>query len=347
MRSTPVRDLPTAGGPVLVPRPVAKSVEELIDGASLREPMEKTADSLSGSTFERVVIDGEPYVLKHLHIYDDWIARATGDLLCRPMLVWRSGILGALPPTIDHAVVGVAAGLGRDGLGAALLLRDVGDALVPEGHEPISLEQHGRFMEHMADLHAAFWGWSDSIGLMPQSHRVYELSPCTGDIEAELGNDDAVPLMLRPGWERLRVEAPRAGELAWQLLADPGPLLDALERGPSTLVHGDWKAGNLGSDADGRTVLLDWAVPGAAPGPIDLAWYLAVNCDRLPETKEATIERYRNELTGRGIDTEPWWDEQLGLALVVAFIQLGWSKSGAELDWWADGVGRATRYLRP
>ena len=330
---------------MLTPRPVAHSVDELVNGASLREPMDKSADSKSGSTFERIVIDGQPYVLKHLHVDQDWLARATGDLTCRPALVWQLGLLDALPPTIDHAVVGVATGLGRAGLGAAILLRDVSDGLVVEGGELLEPQQHQRFVDHMADLHATFWGWEDTVGLQPLSHRLYELSPLTGDVEAELGSHDEVPPLLRPGWERLRDEAPAAGALAWSLLDDPGPLLRPLAAGPQTLVHGDWKAGNLGSHADGRTILLDWAVPGQAPGPVDLCWYLAVNCDRLPEPKDAVMARYRDALEDRGVPTDDWWEEQMALALVVGFVQLGWNKHGDELAWWADRVVAAAAHL--
>jgi Phosphotransferase enzyme family len=331
--------------PVLTPRSVASSVEELVAGATLREPMGKTADSKSGSTFERVEIGGERFVLKHLHVYDDWLARATGDLRCRPLRVWQSGLLDALPDCLDHAVVGAAGGLGRGGLGAALLLRDVGDRLVPEGGAPLSPEQHETFVDHMAALHAAFWGWTDDIGLQPLTHRMYELSPTTGDIEAELGGTDSVPPLLRPGWERLLVEAPAAGRLAWDLLADLSPLTEGLAAGPSTLVHGDLKAGNLGTSRDGRTLLIDWAVPGASPGLLDLAWYLAINCDLLPETKEATIARYQEALVRNGISTDPWWESQLGLAMIVGFVQLGWNKSGDELAWWAERAEDGARYL--
>jgi Ser/Thr protein kinase RdoA (MazF antagonist) len=89
--------------------------------------------------------------------------------------------------------------------------------------------------------------------------------------------------MIAAGWSRVDVEAPRSARLARALRRDPSPLLDALATTPATLVHSDWKAGNLGSRPDGRTVLLDWAFPGQAPACADLAWYLAVTCDRLPE----------------------------------------------------------------
>ena len=44
----------------------------------------------------------------------------------------------------------------------------------------------------------------------------------------------------------------------------------------------------------GRTVLLDWEQPGRGAALSDLAWYLAINCRRLPQSKEATIEAYRD-----------------------------------------------------
>jgi hypothetical protein len=313
---------------------VARSLDELLAGATSRRAMAKPGDSLSGARFERVVIGGERFVLKHLHVDDDWVMRATGDLACRPLVAWRTGLLDALPATIDHAVVGCAEGWGRNGWGAAVLLRDVGPWLVPEGHGPLPLAQHRRFLAHMADLHAAFWGWRDTVGLLPMGNRYGFLSPAVARVEAGLGSGEAVPAMITAGWERVAGQAPRSAAVARALLDDPSPLLGPLAATPGTLVHSDWKAGNLGSLPDGRTVLLDWAFPGEAPPCADLAWYLAVNCDRLPEPKEAAAGAYRAALEERGVPTAGWWDVQLGLCLVGAFVQLGWSKTGPELAWW-------------
>ena len=44
--------------------------------------------------------------------------------------------------------------------------------------------------------------------------------------------------------------------------------------------------GNLGRHPDGRTILLDWAFPGRAPPATDLAWYVALNVERLPQSKD-------------------------------------------------------------
>ena len=68
----------------LVPREAAASIDELIAGATERRPLGGT-DGKSGSTLERVVIDGERFVLKHLHPDDDWTMRGFGDLGCRPV----------------------------------------------------------------------------------------------------------------------------------------------------------------------------------------------------------------------------------------------------------------------
>jgi hypothetical protein len=139
-----------------VPREAASSIDELIAGATERSPLGGT-DGKSGATLERVVIDGERFVLKQLHPDADWTMRGFGDLGCRPVEVWTSGLLDAVPPSIDHAVVNAAAGLGRNGWGGALLLRDVGEHLVPEGDLPLSLEAHRQLLDHLADLSAAFW----------------------------------------------------------------------------------------------------------------------------------------------------------------------------------------------
>ncbi|HEU5110316.1 MAG TPA: hypothetical protein VFT95_17380, partial [Micromonosporaceae bacterium] len=40
-----------------------------------RSPLAKNADSLSGSSFERVAVRGDPYVLKHLARDQDWVMR--------------------------------------------------------------------------------------------------------------------------------------------------------------------------------------------------------------------------------------------------------------------------------
>jgi Phosphotransferase enzyme family len=332
-------------GIVLTARPVAGSVDELLAGATGRAPMDKHVDSLSGSGFERATVDGRTCVVKHTGYHLDWLARALGDRDCWALTMWRTGLLDALPDGIDHTVLGMAldAATGR----VSILMRDVGDLLVPPGSDPLPEPSQRRFLDHMARMHATFWGFEDRYRLLGPGERYQALTPATGAREAAAGHDDPVPRALAGGWAALREAAVRAHDDALALVTDPAPLVAAFAETPATLVHGDWKAGNLGEHPDGRTILLDWGWPGRAGPLVDVAWYLAVNCDRLPVSKEDTIEAYRRSLVGYGVDVAGWWDRQLELALLGGFLQLGWSKTGdrAELDWWLSRVAPVARDL--
>jgi hypothetical protein len=313
----------------------------------LRSPMDKHSDSLSGSPFEHVEVAGQRYVLKHISREIDWLMRALGDGLAGAppwaLVAWQQGLLDRLPPQFDHTIHSVAYDEGV----LSLLMRDVGGTLVPAGTGPVPLDQHRRFLDHMAAMHAAFFGFVDSYGLMPLGNRYTGLNPATGEREIRAGTADAVPRMLPAGWASLREAAPAAYEVTIALATESTPLANALRETPDTFVHGDWKFGNLGSHPDGRTVLLDWGWPGQAGPYVDLAWYLAVNCDRLPESKEDSARALRDRLEHHGVDTAGWWSRQLELALVGAFCQMGWSKTGdaAELAWWAERIVPVARDL--
>jgi hypothetical protein len=310
--------------------PVAPSLESLLGSATDFAPM-LHADSLSGAAFTRVRIDGEPFVVKHLTHESDWVMRATGDEVFRPLLMWRSGLFADLPDCIDPLVTGVA--YDESTQTASVLMRDITPWLVPED-STFTTEAHAQFLEHMAALHAAFWDWTDDVGLCPPALRWTFLSPRVA--AQEIDGSDPVPKAIPGGWAALREAHPEAWAVAMGLADDPEPLVAALSSLPQALVHGDWKGGNLGLLPGRRTALIDWAFPSQDSPLADLAWYLAVNCDRLPESKEDSVRRYREALSSAGIDTSGWWDDALSLSLLGGFVQMGWSKSGAELDWWVE-----------
>ena len=316
----------------------APSIDELLARATLREPLIQT-DGKSGSTVERVVIDGEPFVLKTMHPDVDWIARAIGDIGCWPVRMWTSGLRDRVPPEIDDTLVAVTSGVGRNGWGGTLLMRDVSPSLLPEGDGVVPGEVHLGFLDHMAALHARFWGFEDTVGLLPLSVRYQFFGVGMIDDERRRGFPAVVPRLAADGWHRLAtVEHPAAGPVL-ELVRDPSPLVDALAATPQTFVQGDWKMGNLGRHPDGRTILIDWAYPGRAPATYELAWYLGVNSARLPQAKEDAIAAYRAALERHGITTEPWFETQLALALLGEVVLLGWEKTlggGAELQWWLD-----------
>lgn len=328
-----------------------------------------SVDGLSDVPLERIVTIGpdgrRSLVLKRFAYAGDWVMRATDDVHGRAAQAWISGLLDRLPTAIEHAVVACA----HDGAGWAVLMRDVGHTLVPPGDTPITADEQGRFLAHMAAMHATFWGqlrWDrPGLGLCSLRQRYLALAPAT------MGRSDVsacpIPEMAVRGWARLEdAVAPGVASIVRALLDDPDPLCAALRAHPQTIIHGDWKLGNLGLEDDGarrRTVLLDWAFIGVAPPAVDLGWYLAVNSARLPVSREETIATFERCLRGALGDRfeRSWWEPQLDLALLGAFIQLGWPKVlGAlegdpvvrereqdEVRWWSEHVLRGARRLEP
>ena len=318
----------------------AGPVSDLLAAASTREVV-NPGDGKSGSTFERLVVGGDRYFLKRLSPRADWIMRVTGDRIHRPFQVWRAGIMDRAPASIDHTVVAMeVTGSGEDAV-LAMLMRDVGDALFPEGDAPITPAQHAGLIGALADLSAEFWGWTDDIGGVSMANRVRFFAP--DNIAAEL-DVDVVPGPIAAadrGWALLKDRSPLLWRTAEAIHADPSIVAAPLAHTPVTFLHGDWKMGNLGMHPDGRAILLDWAYPGSGPACWDLCWYLALNRARLPESKEATIARFREDLERRGIPTAEWWDTQVALCTVGIMATFGWEKAlgdDDELGWWEGRV---------
>ena len=318
---------------------------DLVAGATEREPLDQS-DGKSGAVLERVVIDGESFVLKTVDRGHDWIMRQIGDLAVLPVVVWEEGFVDLVPDCIDHALVGAA----RGSDGTAILMRDVGADLVPSGDEPITLEQHLRFVEHMAAFHAATWAWDDDLRLVPLTNRYLFFSPVALDLELRAADPAPVVAIAASGWARLPARSPDLASIVFPLLDEPWPLLDALARESRTFLHGDWKLGNLGSDSAGRTILIDWSMPWSGPPCADLVHYVVLNQARLPvgHRKEDAFDAYRVALDAQGVGTDPWWDRQLALCILGVMLQLGWEKAlgdDAELAWWTERARDAVRWI--
>lgn len=331
---------------------VAASVDELLAGAERRERF-VNPDGRSAAAFERLWIDGRPHIVKYIHLDDDFMMRVSGDLGCRPVRAWADGLLDAAPELVDHAVVGAASGHGRNGWGAALLMRDVSDELVAIDDRPFEPGQHELFVDRLAGWCASTWGFRDDgpdgPGLLPYPARWAWFGAAALAGEEALGWPEAVPSIAADGWARFSARAPRAvAGLVEDLYRDATPLADALRSTPSCLLHGDPKASNMGITADGRLVLIDWAYVGEGPATHELGWYLALNRQKLPVSKEHTIEAFRAGLERHGVDTGPWWERQLALGLLGTLVQFGWEKAlgdDDELGWWCAAARDGATFL--
>jgi hypothetical protein len=275
-------------------------------------------------------------------------------------------LLDRLPPEITHAVLACA----RDGNDWAILMRDVSDHLIP-GHEissePISEADHARYLGALAALHATFWDEVEAFeigdGLCSPWHLYTAFSPQTGYREA--AHPNPVVREIREGWERFwPLVEPSVVDVLQGLLADPAPLCTALGRYPRTLVHGDPRVQNIGTERlpRPRVVLLDWHLVGPGAPGVDLGWYLGNNGFRLSVARETTIAWYRAALArrlGRRFD-ERWWRPQLELSLLGQVVRSGWWLSGdpapdvppsvrewdaADFSWWIEQAQRGMTWL--
>jgi hypothetical protein len=334
--------------PALMPRQVVASVEELLVDATDRRPF-RHSDSKSGSMFEQVLLDGIPHVLKHVHVDRDWTMRFGGDIGCHPIQVWAAGLMDVLADRIDHGVIGVAGGLGRNKWGGAILMRDLSAELVPAGDDPVPMQRHLGYLDDLAALSARMLGWQDDVGLMPLVSRWTWFNPACLKVEAERGWPEPVPRLANDGWARFAERVPASVlDVVEDLRRDPSPLVSAVRETPTTFVHGDWKLGNVGTAADGRTVLIDWTYPGQAPPCYELAWYLSINRARLPQSKEDAIEAFRSALERHGVETSSWFDRQLDVCLLGSLVIFGWEKAlgdDDELGWWCDRARRGAAML--
>src|SRR5260370_8402686 len=243
---------------------VTRSAAELLARALSGERL-VPADARSGAVFERGVVGSDRYFGKRFGFASDWVMRVSGDRVGRQYLVWRTGIMDRSPGCIDHTVVA----MGVDGAGEeavlTIVMREVGEYLVPPGDAVLPSGQHAGFIAHMAALHSAFWGGDDQPGLTTIAQRAPLFPPEV--IAAEL----AAPVVPTPiaaaaaGWNALAVRSPLLWQLARLVHDRPEALTGPPSRTPRTFLPGARKLGNPAGHPDGRTLLLDWTPPRAGP----------------------------------------------------------------------------------
>jgi aminoglycoside phosphotransferase (APT) family kinase protein len=134
------------------------------------------------------------------------------------------------------------------------------------------------------------------------------------------------------------------------LALDPAPLVRLLAAREQTLIHGDFKLGNLALAPD-RVVAVDWGTQtGMAPPAVEWAWYLAIAGNWIEAGRDEILEDCR---TAAGAHHD---EVAMELALLGALVQLGFNKAldafrhpdpatraseRADLDWWVAASAHA------
>jgi hypothetical protein len=167
------------------------------------------------------------------------------------------------------------------------------------------------------------------------------------------------------GWDAFDRQAPPATRRLLAALADdPSPLIAALGKLPSTMLHGDLKLSNVASMPDG-IAFIDWQMATFAPVAVELGWLLVSNVAQLPEGPDAILERYRTIIGATAADhgLDPGtgdWGTQVDLAILVGLLLRGWRKgldaeadvvlptgitAADDLGWWSNRAIEAAHRL--
>ncbi|HEY0607881.1 MAG TPA: phosphotransferase [Herpetosiphonaceae bacterium] len=330
----------------------------------------------SGNTLERVIVGvagaARRLVLKRFAIERDWVMRLTHDYAVREVALYRHGIYARLPEICYVPIVAVA----HDGDGWASLMVDVSAGL-PSG-DSLSPGDLRRYLAALAAVHARFMSDESlrdpALGLSSLRDFVQILAAPTVEVECTEGRSHPVLEAARRGWQVFaEIAPPEAVQVVGELAHDPAPLLALLGRTPHTLIHGDFKAANLGvwspepsqqpadSTQAARTIMLDWQDAARGPALLDLGYFLAISGPRLPVTKAAAIDIYRAALNDQGYSfLDQAWERDLDLGLLAGgALRLLWQKAlgtqspdpairaaqTEELRWWCDVTIRARRWL--
>jgi hypothetical protein len=300
-------------------------------------------DGRSGASIERVVLDdGTRLVVKLSRPDSDITLQLTGGI-DRERLLWSAGVLDRLGDGVGHAIIDA---WDDDGV-TVTVMRDLGDA-VPGWTRRLSRDECRQVCDALASLHRTFVD-APPADLCTLETRLAVLSP--NGVGALTGTTNPLPPLVARGWELFAevVDRDVAGAVA-AVHRDPGPLADALRRGPVTMLHADLWLVNLAL-LDSEVVLLDWAIATVGPAALDMAVLVTGAAAHVDATREQMIDDFR---AASGDLTD---DATMELALLAGLADMGWNKAldavehddpamrareRADLDWW---VARARRTL--
>jgi hypothetical protein len=289
-----------------------------VDGSSRdriaqRRPLEGHVGE-SGAVLELATLDGSvPVVLKHFDLDSDLLMRISDDVEGRAAALWASGALDGLPPSVDHTILDAW----REEERWTVMMRDVSSGLISLDRK-VSTSEVRRVIAAATDLHAAYWG-EHVEGAATLRCRMELMSPqlMRAHIDAPL----RLPGWIVEGWEAffdlVRDDVAAAVRTIHE---DVEPLAAELERGGTTLLHGDLWLQNVAL-LDDRVALIDWALATQGPPAVEWGYFLGVNWWQTELTHEELLAIVREE------EGERLPDRDLQLGLLWAFASYGWNKA--------------------
>ncbi len=149
----------------------------------------------------------------------------------------------------------------------ALLIEDMGSGEVHDLVEPPGPDRLRVILEHLAQLHAHFWG-DIGVGQLVSTGRTVTDIPL---VQRHVCRERAIPACIER-WPDLMgpVEIEMLEEATERFPED----VKRLNR-PITLIHGDPRSDNMLFGDDGSLAVLDWAMPAFADPGFDLGYVLS------------------------------------------------------------------------
>lgn len=315
----------------------------------------------SGALLERLDVqlrDGrrERLIRKRVRLAADWTAYRTDDVRGRQSMLLGESRLSGVWEVFESPYLAWTESDGE----ITLLMRDLGEWLLPDADEPLDLAQEDRLLAALARLHAHYWQCHllDELEWLAQPRQLLAvLGPGAPEARRQAGGagpetsaPEPYPLqdMVSNGWSLALDMLPR--RVADWLVRAPDTLTQSLAGLPQTLVHGDAKIANFALLPGSRLAAIDWAWIGAAPCTLDVGWYIAVNAGRLARPKEEVLRRYRallHDAVGEPL-SEDLWRRLRDFAVLSGARMLLWEKAlatregsvraGREFAWWAEAV---------
>ena len=280
---------------------VSRRILVAVRDAGPGEPCDPRTVVWTGSELRKVELpDGNRVIVKHLHPEGDWLSRSTRGT-GRPSEVWRSGLLTALEPVVEHGTIGLV----DFGDHEALVMHDLSDRLFPPD---VWLEP--RDVERVLVQLAAFHQYARSIDVQPLCTIIDRANMCNP--EAHLGDGGRYHLSVSPAELQKSHEylATRVGGQAGDALTsffDDLPAFGvevAARTSHPTLLHGDAKPENLGVHG-GRLVAVDWGeLTGIGPAEFEIVRFAAGSCGKHTDLHPIEVYDLYNRHASVKLDTD-------------------------------------------
>lgn len=313
----------------------AELLDEVVERSTLAEHAGR-----SGAALERVrLTDGRRLFVKRVTPESDLTLSCVGGTVAQEYLLWRSGALDRLPAGVGHALVDGWV----EGDTTVIVMRDLGDTVLG-WDRTLTVAECRWVLDRITRMHATFAG-DPPAEVVPLAPVLEIFAPAR--IAGPAADGDELLAAATRGWEYFADPAlvpPDVATAVFGTLADSRPLVAALEALPTTLAHGDLATVNMAFEGD-DLLLLDWALPAAAPGAVDVARFL-VGCAHVVEPDEEQFLALYREAAGTAYD-----EEAVHVGLFAALCWLGWNKTldivesrdravrereRASLAWWVD-----------